>query len=92
MGNEPQLEPFEPHILSAIRTAFQAGWSEMSQELVTDVTSVRNKLVGTIATLASKGVLDPHELKEQALNALGLSPHQATPETTGGTSNAEPNS
>jgi hypothetical protein len=37
MNKEPLLEPFEPHILSAIRTAFQAAWSEVSRELAADM-------------------------------------------------------
>ena len=87
MNKESLLEPFEPHILSAIRTAFQAAWSEVSQELAADVSDMRNRLVGTIANLARKGILDPHELKHQALVALGLLGNKAT-SAAGGTCNA----
>jgi len=72
MNKERLLEPFEPHILSAIRTAFQAGWNELPQHLIADVTRMRNRLAGTIANLALKGVLDPHELKQRALDAVGI--------------------
>jgi len=83
MNKEPMLEPFEPHILSAIRTAFQSGWSEVSRELVADVNYMRNRLVGTIANLASTGILDPHELKSRALHTLGIEASALA----GGTSN-----
>lgn len=86
MNKEPLLEPFEPHTLSAIRMAFQAAWSEVSREVVADVSYMRNRLVGTIANLARKGILDPHELKTQALVALGLLGNQAT-SAAGGTCN-----
>jgi hypothetical protein len=72
MKKEPLLELFEPHLLSAIRTAFQAGWSEVSGEFVADVSYMRNRLVGTIANLAANGIADPQELKNQALHALGI--------------------
>jgi hypothetical protein len=72
MNKESLLEPFESHILSAIRTAFQAGWSELPRDLVADATHTRNRLAGTIANLAVKGVLDPHELKQRALDAVGI--------------------
>jgi hypothetical protein len=84
MNKEHLLEPFESHILSAIRTAFQAGWSELPRELVADVTRMRNKLAGTIANLALNGVLDPHELKQRALDAVGI----GTPALAGDTRNA----
>jgi hypothetical protein len=84
MNKESLLEPFEPHILSAIRTAFQAGWSELPRELVADVTRMRNRLAGTIANLAVKGVLDPHELKQRALDAAGI----RAPALAGETGNA----
>lgn len=72
MQQEPCLEPFEPHILCAIRAAFQAGWNEVARKLAADVSYARNRLLGTIAHLATKGIHDPHELKSQALHALGI--------------------
>jgi hypothetical protein len=77
MKQKPSLEPFEPHILVAIRTAFQAGWSELSREFAADVTRLRNRLIGTIANLASQGVLDPHELKNRAFQALSIGPSES---------------
>ena len=72
MKTELPLEPFAPHILAAIRTAFRGCWNELPLDNPEDVSRTRNKLVGTIANLASKGILDPHELKSQALQALGI--------------------
>jgi hypothetical protein len=72
MNKVPLLEPFEPHMLSAIRTGVQASWSELPPDLVADAARMRNKLAGTIANLALKGVLDPHELKQGALDAVGI--------------------
>jgi hypothetical protein len=92
MDKEPLLEPFAPHILSAIRTAFQAGWGELSRELVVDATFMRNRLAGTIANLASKGILDPHELKDRALHALGVTASRAASALAGDMSNADPDS
>jgi hypothetical protein len=72
MDTKPRLEPFEPHILCAIRAAVQASWNEMKRELAADVDYARNRLIGTITHLASKGIHDPHELKSHALRALGI--------------------
>ena len=83
MSKEALLEPFAPHMLTAIRTAFQACWNELPRDLTADVTHMRNRLACTIANLASKGILDPHELKSLALNTLGIG---ASP-LAGGTSN-----
>jgi hypothetical protein len=70
MNKEPLLDPFEPHMLSAIRAAVQASWSELPRDECGHVARVRNRLAGTIANLAVKGVLDPHELKQRALDAV----------------------
>jgi hypothetical protein len=72
MNKEPLLEPFEPDMLSAIRAAVQGTWSELPRDEGGDVTLVRNRLAGTIANLALKGVLDPQELKQRALDAVGM--------------------
>ena len=84
MNKQSLLEPLEPHILSAIRTAVQASWSELPHDLVADVARMRNRLAGTIANLALKGVLDPHELKQRALDAVGI----RAPVLAGDTGNA----
>jgi hypothetical protein len=81
---DPRLEPFTPQTLRAIRTAFQDGWSELqSAGLTADPDRTRNRLVGTIANLAKRGILDPQELKDEALCALraslGLSSMQCRP-------------
>jgi hypothetical protein len=71
---EPRLEPFAPQTLWAIQTAFQAGWNELrSAGLTADPDRTRNRLAGTIANLARKGILDPRELKDQVLRALSAS-------------------
>jgi hypothetical protein len=68
---DPRLEPFAPHTLRAIQTAFHAGWSELRRAgLTADADRTRNRLAGTIANLARKGILDPRDLKDQALRAL----------------------
>jgi hypothetical protein len=84
MNKEPLLDPFEPHMLSAIRAAVQASWSELPRDECGHVARVRNRLVGTIANLALKGVLDPHELKQRALDAVGM----PAPVLVGDTGNA----
>jgi hypothetical protein len=84
MDNEPRLGPFEPHILSAIRAAFQVSWNEVARELAADVSYARNRLLGTIAHLATKRIHDPHELKSQALHVLGI----GVSALAGGTSHA----
>jgi hypothetical protein len=48
---------------------------------------MRNRLAGTIANLAVKGVLDPHELKQRALDAVGI----RAPALAGDTGNASQN-
>jgi hypothetical protein len=71
---DPRLEPFAPPTLRVIQTAFQAGWNELrSAGLTADPDRTRNRLAGTIANLARKGILDPRELKDQALGALNAS-------------------
>jgi hypothetical protein len=84
MNKEPLLDPFEPHMLSVIRAAVQATWSELPRDEGGDVTLVRNRLAGTIANLAVMGVLDPHELKQRALDAVGI----RAPALAGETGNA----
>jgi hypothetical protein len=71
MRKDISLEPFAPHVLAAIRTAFEAGWNEISRGVSADATCMRNRFAGTLANLANKGILNPEELKEQALEALG---------------------
>jgi hypothetical protein len=39
---------------------------------VSDACQMRNRLAGTIASLAGQGVLDPHELANRALGVLGV--------------------
>jgi hypothetical protein len=71
---DPRLDPFHPHTLLAIQTAFQAGWNELRRVgVMADPDRMRNRLAGTIANLAREGILDPRELKEQALGALNAS-------------------
>jgi hypothetical protein len=74
-GCDPRLEPSAPRTLRAIQNAFQAGGNELrSAGLTADPDRTRNRLAGTtIADLARKGILDPRELKEQALRALNAS-------------------
>jgi hypothetical protein len=45
---------------------------------------MRNRLAGTIANLALKGVRDLHELKQRALDAVGM----RAPALAGDTGNA----
>jgi hypothetical protein len=54
---DPRVEPFAPHTLRAIQTAFRAGWNELrSAGLTADPDRTRNRLAGTIANLARKGI------------------------------------
>ena len=71
---DPRLDPFPPQTLRAIQTAFQAGWNELRRAgVMADPDRTRNRLAGTIANLARRGILDPRELKAQALRALNAS-------------------
>jgi len=82
---EAMLEPFEAHTLEAIRTAFQAGWDELSQQVPQADLLLRNRLVGAIANLAQSGIDDPGELKREALQRLRLASvtEEADPDTSG---------
>jgi hypothetical protein len=65
------LEPFEPEMLERIRAAFQAGWHELcNARALPNPLIVRNRLAGTIACLAARGISDPLELKDQALRTV----------------------
>ena len=44
MKTELPLEPFAPHILAAIRTAFRGCWNELPLDNPEDVSRTRNKL------------------------------------------------
>ena len=67
----PLLEPFEPETLETIRAAFQAGWHELCNAgALPNPLMVRNRLAGTIACLAARGISDPMELKDQALRTV----------------------
>jgi hypothetical protein len=71
---DPRLDPFPPQTLRVIQTAFQAGWNELRKAgVMTDPDRVRNRLAVTIANLGREGILDPRELKDQALGALNAS-------------------
>ena len=67
-----------------LSAAVQATWSELPRDEGGDVTLVRNRLAGTIANLALKGVLDAQELKQRALDAVGM----PAPVLVGDTGNA----
>jgi hypothetical protein len=42
---DPRLEPFAPHTLRAIQTAFRVGWNELrSAGLTADPDRMRNRL------------------------------------------------
>jgi hypothetical protein len=68
------LEPFAPQTLRAIQRAFHAGWSELSRTCgQADAIGTRNRLAGAIANLARKGIVDPHNLKDEALRVVNAS-------------------
>jgi len=69
---EAMLEPFDARTLTAIRSAFQAGWEELCQQVPHADLFLRNRLVGAIANLAQSGIDDPSELKREALQRLSL--------------------
>ena len=65
------FEPFEPETLERIRAAFQAGWHELCNAgALPNPLMVRNRLAGTIACLAARGISDPMELKDLALRTV----------------------
>ena len=68
------LESFEPEMVERIRSAFQAGWHELCNARVSsDPYVLRNRLAGTIASLARSGISDSPELKTRALRDVNAS-------------------
>jgi hypothetical protein len=63
------FEPFDERILTSIRSAYRQAWPHM-QVATHDTHVVRNKLIGTLATLAGSGINDPARLSSEALKAL----------------------
>ena len=71
MQHNRLFEPFEPETLERIRAAFRAGWHELCNAgALPNPLMVRNRLAGTIACLAARGISDPMELKDQALRTV----------------------
>ena len=63
------FEPFDERTLTSIRTAYRQAWPHV--RLANHDTHVaRNKLIGTLATLAGGGINDPDRLKCVALKTL----------------------
>lgn len=63
------FEPFDEGTLTSIRSAYRQAWPHV-QVARHDAYIVRNRLVGTLATLAGGGINDPARLKSEALKAL----------------------
>jgi len=65
-----RLEPFDEPTLTSIRNAYRQAWPHVRLAKC-DPYVARNRLIGTLATLAGGGISDPERLKEEALKALG---------------------
>jgi hypothetical protein len=71
--HEDLLQPFDADTLEVIQTAFRAGWHELCNgDPVANPAQLRNRLAGTIAHLARRGITDPLHLKEKALQRVHL--------------------
>jgi hypothetical protein len=63
------FEPFDERTLASIRRAYRQAWPHV--RLANHDTYVaRNRLIGTLATLAGGGIKDPDHLKCEALKTL----------------------
>lgn len=65
-----RLEPFDEPTLACIRNAYRRAWPHV-QLAKRDSHIARNRLIGTLATLAGGGISDPERLKQEALKVLG---------------------
>ena len=63
------LQPFDERTLTLVRSAYQRAWPHLSRGQG-DPSLVRNRLVGTLATLASGGIVDQVHLEREALRRI----------------------